>query len=208
MALKTLFLNTSLKKSNESSNTSALFDKAKAIYEKEGVEVEEIRVADYNVPHGISDDLGEGDEWPGILQKVLNADILVIGSPVWLGEKSSIAKKVLERLNGSSGQTNDKGQEIFYQRVAGAVVTGNEDGAKHAARDIIYALSHLGFAIPPAVDAYWVGDAGPGPSYMDGDGESNDFTQGAIETMAYNTIHLARILNENPIPAKGNLTEE
>ncbi len=206
MALKALFLNTSLKKSNEESNTEALFNEAKKVYEKEGVEVEVLRLADYNVPVGIADDLGEGDEWPGILQKILNADIFILGSPVWLGEKSSLAKKTLERLNGSSGQTNDKGQEIFYNLVAGTVVTGNEDGAKHAARDILYGLNHLGFTLPPNVDAYWVGEAGPGPSYMEA-GTDSEFTQGAITTMAYNTIHFARMLNAKPIPAEGNLTE-
>ncbi|MBU6081542.1 flavodoxin family protein [Allobacillus halotolerans] len=206
MALKCVFLNTSLKKSGEKSNTEALFDEAKKVYEKEGVEVEVLRMADYNIPVGISDDLGEGDEWPGILQKILNADIFILGSPVWLGEKSSLAKKALERLNGSSGQTNDKGQEIFYNRVAGSVVTGNEDGAKHASHDIIYGLSHLGFTIPPNADAYWVGEAGPGPSYMEA-GTDSDFTQNAITTLAYNTTHFARMLNAKPIPAEGNVTK-
>ena len=141
-----------------------------------------------------------------IFEKVKAADIFIIGTPLWLGEKSSIATLAIERLYGSSSETNDKGQAIYYNKVGGVIVTGNEDGAKHAAASILYGLSHMGFVVPPNVDTYWVGEAGPGPSYIDA-GQHNDFTKKHVEMLAYNTIHLAKILKKNPIPAEGNLID-
>lgn len=205
--LKALFLNTSLKTSNEDSNTDALYDEVERIYEREGVVSETVRIADYNIPVGISDDLGSGDEWPTILKKVKEADIVIIGTPIWLGEKSSLATVTMERLYGGSGLTNEKGQSIYYNKVGGVVVTGNEDGAKNAATSLIFGLSHIGFLIPPNVDAYWVGEAGPGPSFMEADGEKNEFTQNHVKMLAYNTIHIAKMLKNNPIPAEGNVME-
>nr|WP_216667850.1 flavodoxin family protein [Sporosarcina jiandibaonis] len=197
----------SLKSSEEKSNTEALSEKVQLIYKSENVESEIIRLADYNIAYGIAPDMGDGDEWPSIFEKVKAADILIIGTPLWLGEKSSIATLAIERLYGSSSETNDKRQTIYYNKVGGVIVTGNEDGAKHASASILYGLSHIGFVVPPNVDTYWVGEAGPGPSYIDA-GQNNDFTKKHVEMLAYNTIHMARILKENPIPAEGNLLEE
>ena len=135
------------------------------------------------------------------------ADILIIRTPLWLGEKSSISTLAIVRLYGSSGETNDKGQAIYYNKVSGVIVTGNEDGAKHASASILYSLSHIGFITPPNVDTYWVGEAGTGPSYIDA-GQDNDFTKKHVEMLAYNTIHLAKALKSNPIPAEGNLLNE
>lgn len=206
MALRALFLNTTLKYGDEKSNTEALADEVFDIYRKNGVETESVRITDYNVLFGISDDMGEGDEFPQILEKVKAADIVIIGTPIWLGEKSSVAKLLIERLYGSSSLTNDKGQSIFYNKVGGVVVTGNEDGAKNAAMSVLYSLSHIGFTIPPNVDTYWVGDAGPGPSYMEA-GTDNDFTKSHVKMLAWNTMHLAKMFKENPIPAEGNKME-
>ncbi len=206
-SLKALILNTSLKSLAETSHTAALANEVQKIYKKEHVESEIIRMSDYNIAYGISPDMGDGDEWPLIYEKVKEADILILGTPLWLGEKSSIATLVIERLYGSSGETNEKGQAIYYNKVGGVVVTGNEDGAKHAAASILYGLSHIGFVIPPNVDTYWVGEAGPGPSYINA-GQNNEFTKKHVEMLAYNTIHLATMLKKNPIPAKGNLLED
>ncbi|MFB9860233.1 flavodoxin family protein [Salinicoccus siamensis] len=206
MALKAVILNATLKYGKEQSNTEALARGVTDIYEREGVESEIVRLNDYNIKYGITDDAGEGDEWPQVFEKIKAADIVLIGTPLWLGEKSSIATLAIERLYGSSSLTNDKGQSIFYNKVGGVVVTGNEDGAKHAAQSILYGLSHIGFTIPPNVDAYWVGEAGPGPSYIEA-GQDNDFTKKHVEMLAYNTIHLARMFKENPIPAQGNTLE-
>ncbi|MCA0986742.1 flavodoxin family protein [Guptibacillus algicola] len=205
--MKALFLNCSLKDSNETSNTDALYKEAETIFHEEGVESETVRVADYNIAYGISEDEGKGDEWPIIFDKVKAADIVVLGTPLWLGEKSSVATLVIERLYGGSGITNEKGQSIYYNKVGGVVITGNEDGAKNAARSVLYAFSHIGFTVPPNVDTYWVGEAGPGESYIKAEGQKNDFSVGHAKTMAHNLIHFAQMFRNNPIPAKGNTME-
>ncbi|WP_394218929.1 flavodoxin family protein [Halobacillus trueperi] len=207
--LKAIVLNTSLKKTKaeEPSHTEGLSREVLEILEKEGVETEIVRLADYHIPYGISEDLGGGDMWPQIFEKVKKADIVLFGTPLWLGEKSSLATVAMERLYGSSGETNDKGQSIFYNKVGGVIITGNEDGAKHAAASVLYGMSHIGFVVPPNVDAYWVGEAGPGPSYLEGEGQNNEFTKKHVEMLAYNTLHFARMLRENPIPAEGNQME-
>jgi len=206
-AIKVLFLNASLKDSSSVSNTEALYEEAKKRYQQEGAETESIRLADYNIRYGISGDEGEGDQWPEILTKVKAADILLIGTPIWLGEKSSIATKAIERLYGSSSDTNDKGQAIYYNKVGGVIITGNEDGAKQSAASVLYGLSHIGFVIPPNVDAYWVGEAGPGPSFIDAEAKKNTFTQKHIEMLVANTLYFAKLLQASPIPAKGNTLE-
>ncbi|WP_169834568.1 flavodoxin family protein [Paenisporosarcina indica] len=203
LKLKAVFLNTSLKSSNERSNTEALMQEVQSIYQEKGVESEILKLADYNIALGVEEDMGNGDEWPRIFEKVMASDIVIIGTPLWLGEKSSLATQAIERLYGSSSKTNDKGQAVFYNKVGGVVVTGNEDGAKHASASILYSLSHIGFVIPPNVDAYWVGEAGPGPSYIEA-GKDNDFTKSHVRMLANNTIHLARMLKNTPIPSEGN----
>jgi len=202
--LKAVILNCSLKKSDEESNTDALIKEFISTFDKKNVESEVIRVADYSVDYGITDYTGPGDEWPNILAKIKEADILLFGSPVWLGEKSSISKLVLERLNGSSDETNQKGQPIFYNKVGGAAVTGNEDGAKNAAGDIIFGLAQLGFTIPPNPLSYWVGDAGPGPSYIEAEGYKSEFTQENAKIASHNLVHLAEMFQDHPIPTEGN----
>ncbi|QKS73322.1 flavodoxin family protein [Paenalkalicoccus suaedae] len=202
--MKAVVLNASLKSSGEESNTEVLSAEVLELLENEGAETEMIRLADYNIAFGIAEDMGEEDEWPQIFERIEAADIVIIGTPLWLGEKSSLATLAIERLYGSSSETNDKGQAIYYNKVAGVVVTGNEDGAKHAAASILYGLSHIGFVIPPNVDAYWVGEAGPGPSYIEG-GKENDFTKSHVKMLAYNTLHLAKMLKAQPIPAEGNV---
>ena len=204
--LKAIFINTSLKSTKEPSNTESLMQEVQKIYKEINVESEMIRLADYNIALGVEEDMGNGDEWPQIYTKVLEADILIIGSPIWLGEKSSLATQAIERLYGSSSKTNEKGQSVFYNKVGGVVVTGNEDGAKHASASILYSLSHMGFVIPPNVDTYWVGEAGPGESYMKA-GKDNEFTKGHVRMLAYNTMHLATMLQNTPIPAQGNTME-
>ncbi|MBT2583952.1 flavodoxin family protein [Planococcus sp. ISL-109] len=200
--MKAIFLNCSLKSSEDESNTEGFMKDVQVHYNQLGVESEIIRLADYYIALGVEEDMEDGDEWPEILELVKDADILIVGTPLWLGEKSSIATQTIERLYGSSSVTNDKGQAMFYNKVGAAVITGNEDGAKHAAASLLYGLSHIGFVIPPNVDAYWVGEAGPGPSYLETGG--NDFSKAAIERLAYNTFHLASMLKNTPIPAEGN----
>jgi multimeric flavodoxin WrbA len=202
--LKAVILNCSLKTSDEESNTDALIEKFTSTFDKKNVESEVIRVADYSLGYGITDYTGAGDEWPTILAKVKQANIVILASPVWLGEKSSISKLVLERLNGSSDETNQKGQPIFYNKVGGAVVTGNEDGAKKSAGELIFGLAQLGFIIPPNPLAYWVGEAGPGPSYIEAEGYKSEFTRENATMASHNLVHLAEMFQAHPIPTEGN----
>jgi len=209
--LKALFVNCTLKQSPRESHTRGLMDTSKAILEANDVSVEVIRAVDHHIAPGVYPDMTkhgvERDDWPAIQEKVMAADILVLGTPIWLGDKSSVCTRVVERLYGYSGILNDQGQYAYYGRVAGCLVTGNEDGVKHCAMNILYALQHLGYTIPPQADAGWIGEVGPGASYLDegSGGPENDFTKRNTTFMTWNLMHLARMLRDRGgIPAWGN----
>lgn len=205
MSLKALFLNCTLKKSPKVSNTRALIDKVAALMEALGIESEVVRVVDYNILFGVSSDEGSGDEWPIILEKIKAADILVIGTPIWFGVRSAVAQLVIERLDGTYDEGDpETGQFPLYGKVAGVIVTGNEDGAHNAAGTTLYNLTHLGCTVPPNVDCYWVGDAGPGPSYIEAHGEKHLYTNKTARYMAHNLAYFAKLLKENPIPINLN----
>ena len=149
----------------------------------------------------------ERDDWPAIFEQVIAADILVLMTPIWLGEKSSVCTQVIERLYGNSHLLNENGQYAYYGRAGGCLVTGNEDGVKHCAMNVLYSLQHLGYTIPPQADAGWIGEAGPGPSYLDegSGGPQNDFTNRNTTFMTWNLLHAARMLKDaGGIPAYGN----
>ena len=213
--LRSLFVNTSLKRNKEESHTQLLLNASASIMQKSGVSVEHLHLASRDVPPGVYPDMTEHgwpkDEWPEIWKKVKAADILIIGTPLWLGEESSICRILIERLYAMSGMLNDKGQSIYYNKVGGCVITGNEDGIKHTAMTIGFALNHLGYTLPPQADCGWIGEAGPGPSYGDKTedggrvGFNNDFTQRNTTIMTWNCMHLAKILKEaGGIPNHGN----
>jgi multimeric flavodoxin WrbA len=209
--LTAIFVNCTLKRSPEVSNTQGLADHSIAIMQRLGVEVEVIRAIDHDIATGVYPDMTEHgwdrDEWPELFAKVLAADILVLLSPIWLGEKSSVCTRVIERLYGNSHLLNDAGQWAYYGRVGGCIITGNEDGAKHCAMNILYSLQHLGFAIAPQADSCWLGEAGPGPSYLDpgSGGPENDFTNRNTAFLTWNLLHVARMLKDGGgIPAHGN----
>jgi len=209
--LRALFLNCTLKRSPELSHTEGLIEIAKQILLSNGVAVEVLRPVDYEVAPGVWPDMTEHgferDEWPQIQEQVMAADILVLGTAIWLGEKTSVCTRSIERLYGASGILNEAGQYAYYGRVGGCLVTGNEDGAKHCAMNVLYSLQHLGFVIPPQADAAWLGEAGPGPSYLDpgSGGPENDFTNRNTTFMTWNLMHLARLLKDaGGIPAHGN----
>ena len=213
--LKALFVNCTLKRSPETSNTQGLMDKSIEVMREQGVEVDCIRAIDHDLAIGVWPDMTEHgwerDEWPAIYERVIAADILVLGMPIWLGEKSSVATHVIERLYGNSHLLNDQGQWAYYGRVGGCIVTGNEDGIKHCAMNVLYSLQHLGYTIPPQADSGWIGEAGPGPSYLDegSGGPENDFTNRNTTFAAWNLMHLARILKDaGGIPAHGNQPKE
>ena len=213
--LKAIFLNCTLKRTPELSHTGGLIDISKAIMEKNGVTVNVLRPVDYDIASGVYPDMTEQgwerDDWPEIYRQVKAADILVITSPVWLGDKSSICTRTIERLYSNSAELNDSGQYAYYGRVGGCLITGNEDGAKHCAMNILYSLQHLGYVIPPQADAAWLGEAGPGPSYLDPDsgGPANDFTNRNTTFMTWNLLHMARMIRvAGGIPAHGNQRSE
>jgi len=209
--LKALFLNCTLKKSPEQSHTEQLMNLSQQLMEAVGVQTEIIRPVDHNIALGVYPDMTEHgwekDEWPDIQEKVMDADILIVGTPIWLGEKSSIASMVNERLYGYSGKTNEQGQYLYYGKTGGCIVTGNEDGVKHCSMSVLYGLQHIGYTIPPQADAGWIGEVGPGKSYADegSGGPENVFTNRNTTFMTWNLLHTARRLSDNNgIPAHGN----
>jgi len=217
--LNVVYVNCTLKKSPETSHTESLMQISKAIMTKEKVAIDEIRLVDHQVANGIFPDMTEHgwetDEWPSLFKRIIESDILIVGTPIWLGEKSSIAQKLIERLYAMSGKINDKGQYIFYGKVGGCIITGNEDGIKHCAMGILYSLQHIGYSIPPQADSGWIGEAGPGPSYGDNEWEGkklknpigfeSEFTNRNTTFMTYNLLHLASILKANKgYPNYGN----
>jgi len=194
MDLKAVILNCTLKKSPEVSNTEALIRKVVDLMAPLGVESEIVRVIDYDIPFGVESDLGPGDDWPQIYAKLKAADIVIIGTPI-----------VIERLDGSYNDGDPvTGQFPLYGKVAGVVVTGNEDGAHDAAATTLFNLSHLGCVVPPNVDTYWVGDAGPGPSYIEAGGDRHLYTNKTARYLAHNVAWMARLLKDNPIPTNLN----
>jgi multimeric flavodoxin WrbA len=209
--LRAVFVNCTLKPSPEVSNTEGLAAIAQEIMRRQGVAVDVIRAVDHDIAPGVWPDMTEHgwerDDWPALHERILPADILVLCTPIWLGEKSSVCTRVIERLYGNSSQLNEAGQYAYYGRVGGCVVTGNEDGIKHCAMNILYSLQHLGYTIPPQADAGWIGPAGPGPSYLDpgSGGPENDFTNRNTTFMTWNLLHVARMLTDNGgMPVHGN----
>ncbi|MEU0090510.1 flavodoxin family protein [Kribbella sp. NPDC006257] len=213
--LRALFINCTLKRSPEVSNTEGLVEVSRKIMAKHGVQVDVVRAIDHDIATGVWPDMTEHgwevDAWPAIQEQVMAADILVIAGPIWLGDNSSVTKRVIERLYGNSSILNPAGQYAYYGRVGRCLITGNEDGVKHCAMNILYSLQHLGYTVPPQADAGWIGEAGPGPSYLDegSGGPDNDFTNRNTTFMAWNLVHLARMLKDaGGIPAYGNQRSE
>ena len=201
-----LFLNCTLKRSPAVSNTEALVDKVAGFMTELGVTTEKIRVVDHAVRFGVSNDEGEGDEWSVILQRIKACDILVIATPIWFGVRGSVSQMVMERLDGTYADGDAvTGQYPLYGKVGGVIVTGNEDGAHDVSATTLYNLTHLGCTIPPNVDCYWVGDAGPGASYIEAGGDRHLYTNRTALYTANNLVWMARVLAENPCPT--NLRE-
>ena len=213
--LRALVINCTLKPSPQRSHTELLLQVPVGILEQQGVHVDQVRAVDLDLAPGVQPDMTEHgfatDDWPALYETVQAADILILGSPIWLGARSSVCTRVIERLYAMSGLLNDAGQYAYYGKVGGCIVTGNEDGIKHVAAGVLYALQHLGYTIPPQADAGWIGEAGPGPSYGDvaDDGSragfDNAFTQRNATFMTWNLLHLARLLKDaGGVPAYGN----
>lgn len=210
--LRALYVNCTLKRSPERSHTQGLMDRSIAIMRDQGVHVDTLRLIDLDVATGVYPDMREhgwaADDWPDhVWPLVRDADVLVVGGPLWLGENASVTRTFVERLYAMSGRCNDLGQYVYYGKTAGTLITGNEDGVKHAAMSTLYSLQHIGYTIPPGADAGWIGEVGPGPSYLDAGsgGPENDFTNRNTTFMTWNLLHVARMLRDaGGFPAHGN----
>jgi len=209
--LRAIYINCTLKRSPEISNTAGLMAVSTAIMRRHGVHVDEIRAVDHDLAPGVQADMTEfgfdRDDWPPIYRTVQAADILVIATPIWLGDKSSMCTRVIERLYANSGELNDAGQYAYYGKVGGVIVTGNEDGIKHVAMNVLYSLQHLGCVIPPQADAgldrrsrTWTVVPRRGVGWA---GER--VTQRNTVFMTWNLMHLAAMIKgAGGIPAHGN----
>jgi multimeric flavodoxin WrbA len=199
--MKALALNCTLKRSPSESNTAALAQVVLDALSADDVETEMVRVADHVVEPGVvSEPVTDGDEWPALREKVVEADILIIATPTWLGQPSSIAKRVLERMDALLSETKDDGRPIAYDKVAGVVVTGNEDGAHHCIAEVSGALIDLGYTIPGQGWTYW--NKGPGPGdeeYLSSDETEWSNTTG--QTAAQNLLAVAAALAAQSMPA-------
>jgi multimeric flavodoxin WrbA len=201
MPLTVLALNYTLKSSPAQSSTGKLLRELLDAFREYDAEGEIVRVADLNVKAGVSSDEGAGDEWPALRKKVIDCDILVIGSPIWLGQPSSIAKRVLERMDAFLGERDDMQRMPSYGKVGLAAVVGNEDGAHHVAAEACQALAEVGFTIPTGGVTYWVGEAMGDKNYID-----LKTTPRAVAewtpVLASNATHLARLLKASQYPGR------
>jgi multimeric flavodoxin WrbA len=174
--VKALVLNCTLKPSPAVSNTEALARLVTEPLEGEGVETEQVRLVDLDIKPGVNSDEGPGDDWPEVRERILSSEILIVASPTWLGRPSSVAQRALERMDAMLSETDEEGRPVAYNRVAGVVVTGNEDGAHHVISEISGALVDIGFTVPGQSWTYWNMGPGPGPSYLDSD-HKHDWSQ-------------------------------
>ena len=199
MTLNALVLNCTLKPSPAESSAELLGREVLAALADHDVTGEVVRIADESVRFGVSTDEGDGDGWPAIREKLLASQILVIATPIWMGQPSSVCKMVLERLDAELSETDDQGRLLTFGKVAAVAVVGNEDGAHHVTAEVLQGLNDVGFSVPAAGGTYWVGEAMGSTDYKDA-GPKPDTTGAAMATAAANAAHLARLLRDNPYP--------
>ncbi len=197
--MRALILSCTLKTSPAPSNTEALAETLIAEFHKAKAKTELVRVVDHNILPGVESDMGKGDDWPDIRKKILAADILVIATPTWLGQPSSITQRVLERMDAMISETGDDGLPVAYNKVGGVIVTGNEDGAHHIIAVVAQALIDIGFTIPAQAWTYWNMGPGPGPDYSETD-HRHDWSALTGRNAARNMIAVAKALRANPLP--------
>jgi multimeric flavodoxin WrbA len=198
--LKALALVCTLTPSPKPSSSELLARQVVQQLSTHGVECDLLRVVDHDVKPGVQTDMGEGDEWPGIRERLLAADILVLATPIWLGHPASLAQRVLERLDAELSETDVKGRPSMFDKVALVAVVGNEDGAHHVTAELYQGLGDVGFTLPAQGVTYWVGEAMQGTDFQDLP-ETPEATAGTTATAARNAAHLARALKSMPYPA-------
>jgi multimeric flavodoxin WrbA len=200
MTLKALALNCTLKADDDSS-TQRMIDLVLASLERHGVTGSSIRISKLNVKPGVTSDEGEGDDWPNIRKQVLKADILIMGTPIWLGQPSSVCKRVLERMDAFLEETDHEGRMVSSGRVAAVAVVGNEDGAHHLSAELFQALNDVGFSLAPNAVAYWIGEAMGSTNFIDLEKVPEVVTH-AVKMLARSAAHLARVLKSNAYPGE------
>lgn len=204
--MKALVLNCTLKPSPQTSSTEALAQVVVAELAKGGAEVEIVRLVDLNIKPGVESDMGEGDDWPAVREKILAADILVVATPTWLGQHSSVCVRALERMDALLSETGDSGRPVAFGKVAGVVVTGNEDGAHHIVASVCQALIDIGFTVPGHSWTYWHLGPGPGPDYIETD-RAHDYSDRVGRNAARNLLALARVLTPETYPVPESAEE-
>ncbi|MER6205999.1 NAD(P)H-dependent oxidoreductase [Streptomyces sp. NPDC001642] len=197
--MRALGLACSLNASPTPSSSHLLAEQVMAKFRDLGVDGELVRVADFDVRPGVELDMGTGDQWPQLREKVMQADILLLATPIWLGHPSSICQRVLERLDAELSESDDEGRLLTYGKVAAVAVVGNEDGAHKVSADLFQGLNDIGFSLAPGAVTYWVGEAQQGTDYQDLQ-TTPDAVTSTTHTLATNTVHLARQLAANPYP--------
>ena len=205
MTLKVLAFNASLKtsKTKEKSSTAHMLKLIVETFAQQGAETETIWLADHNIKPGVSSDEGAGDDWPALRSKILDADIVLLGTPIWLGQPSSVCKRALERMDAFLEETDDEGRMVSYGKVAAVAVVGNEDGAHHVAAEIYQALNDVGFTIAANAVAYWVGEAMGSKNFVDLP-KTPDAVETMVSMLARNTAHLAKLLKAEQYPGEPN----
>lgn len=204
MTLTALALNCTLKTgtAKDPSSTDRMLKLLATEMEQHGVTTQFIQLADHDIKPGVTSDEGEGDAWPGIRQKILDADILVMGTPIWMGQPSSVCKRALERMDAFLEEKDDKGRMVSYGRVAAVAVVGNEDGAHHVSAELFQALNDVGFTIPANAVTYWVGEAMGSVNFVDLE-EIPEVVRSTLDLVARNTVHVARLLSNKAYPGEG-----
>lgn len=197
--LSALGVNCTLKHGPEQSSTQKLLDQLLAALHKLGADTSSVRAVDHDIKPGVKSDEGEGDDWPLVRKKVLAADILILATPIWMGQPSSVAKRVLERMDAFLGEIDKQGRYPTFGRVALVAVVGNEDGAHHVTAELYQALADVGFTIPGGSSSYWVGEAMSSVNYVDLDRTPKPLAD-TIKTQASSAVHLAKLLQQHPYP--------
>lgn len=198
--MRATLLNCSLKSSESQSNTQLLADHVVSRLQSKDVHVDQFRLADLHLPYGVQTNLGGSDDWPQVHDVIVASQILIVATPTWLGHPSSIAQLALERMNAMMAETDDSGRPAAYNKVAGVIVTGNEDGAHHVIAEVSGGLADLGFTVPGQAWTYWNRGPGPGPQFTDTD-EGHEWSIDTGMTMAENLYAVSNALQQNPIPA-------
>lgn len=204
MALTALALNCTLKtkRAEDPSSTDRMLKLLAAAMEPFGVTTQFVQLADHDIKPGVTSDEGDGDAWPAIRQKILDADILIMGTPIWMGQPSSVCKRALERMDAFLEEKDDEGRMLSYGRVAAVAVVGNEDGAHHVSAELFQALNDVGFTIPANAVTYWVGEAMGSVNFVDLE-EIPEAVRSTLSLVARNTVHAATLLKARPYPGEG-----